>query len=152
MVFSSIPNLHSGLRTNNACLRACILIQSNKEQSRAIKMLILGAGESGKSTFLKQMITLYGIGFSEESRKKYKKDIHANAIESIRVSESVYAAHLDCVASWLLSSVCLTVSVFCCSALPPLPTCPSHPSAPHQFLTHLCLLCLVVPCCHTLIA
>mmetsp|Transcript_28322 Transcript_28322/g.68973 ORF Transcript_28322/g.68973 Transcript_28322/m.68973 type:complete len:355 (-) Transcript_28322:533-1597(-) len=44
------------------------------------KLLLLGAGESGKSTLFKQMTTIYGKGFSLEERKKYKKIIHSNTI------------------------------------------------------------------------
>jgi len=35
------------------------------------KLLLLGTGESGKSTLFKQMIKLYGVGFSDQDRKKH---------------------------------------------------------------------------------
>lgn len=62
--------------------------QAAKDQERdrnIIKMLILGAGESGKSTLVKQMITLYGSGFSSADRIKATKDIHNNIVEAMRV-------------------------------------------------------------------
>jgi len=50
-----------------------------------IKVLLLGAGESGKSTVLKQMICLYGTGFSEEERKEFAPIVHHNTVESIQM-------------------------------------------------------------------
>jgi len=49
------------------------------------KLLLLGAGESGKSTLFKQMITIYGTGFNEQERKSYVSIIHNNVISSIQV-------------------------------------------------------------------
>ena len=49
------------------------------------KLLLLGAGESGKSTLFKQMITLYRSGFSEDERKWYTQIIYNNAITSMKV-------------------------------------------------------------------
>jgi GTPase SAR1 family protein len=48
------------------------------------KLLLLGAGESGKSTLFKQMISLYGPGFSEDERLAYVPVIYSNIILSIR--------------------------------------------------------------------
>jgi GTPase SAR1 family protein len=45
------------------------------------KLLLLGAGESGKSTLFKQMITLYGKGFSEQDREKLTDVVNNNAVE-----------------------------------------------------------------------
>ncbi|MES1912152.1 MAG: hypothetical protein MHM6MM_004476 [Cercozoa sp. M6MM] len=50
---------------------------------RTKKLLLLGAGESGKSTLFKQMITLYGKGFSDEDRKQYAHVVYNNAVESM---------------------------------------------------------------------
>lgn len=49
------------------------------------KLLLLGAGESGKSTLFKQMITLYGKGYSEAERISYKPVIYSNTIEAMRI-------------------------------------------------------------------
>jgi len=50
-----------------------------------LKLLLLGAGESGKSTLFKQMTTIYGRGFSENERKnKYKKICIDNVMTCIR--------------------------------------------------------------------
>jgi guanine nucleotide-binding protein G(i) subunit alpha len=44
------------------------------------KLLLLGAGESGKSTLFKQMIKIYGTGFPEEERKNYTDTVHTNLV------------------------------------------------------------------------
>jgi len=50
-----------------------------------IKLLLLGAGESGKSTIAKQMKILHLHGFSKEECESYKSIIAANTIGSMRV-------------------------------------------------------------------
>jgi len=42
------------------------------------KLLLLGAGESGKSTLFKQLITIYGKGFPPQERKTYEPIIRLN--------------------------------------------------------------------------
>ncbi|GBE80515.1 Guanine nucleotide-binding protein subunit alpha [Sparassis crispa] len=49
-----------------------------------IKMLLLGAGESGKSTVLKQMKLIHHGGYSESERDSYKEIIFSNTIQSMR--------------------------------------------------------------------
>jgi GTPase SAR1 family protein len=44
------------------------------------KLLLLGAGESGKSTLFKQMITIYGTGFPESERMTYENIIYNNIV------------------------------------------------------------------------
>jgi len=41
----------------------------HQEDTSVHKLLLLGAGESGKSTLFKQMIALYGTGFTEKEKK-----------------------------------------------------------------------------------
>jgi hypothetical protein len=48
------------------------------------KLLLLGAGESGKSTLFKQMIQIYGKGFSVEERKTYISVIGNNIIQAMK--------------------------------------------------------------------
>jgi GTPase SAR1 family protein len=55
-----------------------------QEEAQIKKLLLLGAGESGKSTLFKQMITLYGPGFTQEDLDQYKKVLHNNAITAIQ--------------------------------------------------------------------
>lgn len=49
-----------------------------------IKMLLLGAGESGKSTVLKQMKLIHHGGYSEQEKDSYKEIIFSNTIQSMR--------------------------------------------------------------------
>ncbi|XP_075707211.1 guanine nucleotide-binding protein subunit alpha-15-like [Rhinoderma darwinii] len=72
------------------------MLQIHKRTDRSeLKLLLLGTGESGKSTFIKQMRIIHGSGFSEQDRKIYAKLIHQNimtcaqsllgAMETLRV-------------------------------------------------------------------
>ncbi|KAH9268405.1 hypothetical protein BASA83_009404 [Batrachochytrium salamandrivorans] len=49
-----------------------------------VKLLLLGAGESGKSTILKQMTLIHGSGYSRYERESYKEIIFSNTIQSMR--------------------------------------------------------------------
>jgi guanine nucleotide-binding protein subunit alpha len=49
-----------------------------------IKMLLLGAGESGKSTVLKQMKLIHHGGYNDNERDSYKEIIFSNTIQSMR--------------------------------------------------------------------
>jgi len=51
---------------------------------KSIKLLLLGAGESGKSTLFKQIITIYGKGYSETERFTFKPIIEQNTLMAIR--------------------------------------------------------------------
>ncbi|KAF9377538.1 guanine nucleotide-binding protein subunit alpha [Podila verticillata] len=50
-----------------------------------VKMLLLGAGESGKSTILKQMKLIHDNGYTKEEREAYKEIIFSNTVQSMRV-------------------------------------------------------------------
>lgn len=47
---------------------------------RQVKLLLLGAGESGKSTFLKQMRIIHGIHFEPELVIEYQHIIYQNIL------------------------------------------------------------------------
>mmetsp|Transcript_20953 Transcript_20953/g.31252 ORF Transcript_20953/g.31252 Transcript_20953/m.31252 type:complete len:355 (-) Transcript_20953:239-1303(-) len=55
-----------------------------EEEKHMHKLLMLGAGESGKSTMFKQLITIYGNGFSKEDREYYTDVILQNVLESMQ--------------------------------------------------------------------
>mmetsp|Transcript_197 Transcript_197/g.247 ORF Transcript_197/g.247 Transcript_197/m.247 type:complete len:375 (-) Transcript_197:1670-2794(-) len=59
--------------------------KDNEEQNQIVKLLLLGAGESGKSTLFKQMQIIFGKnkGFTEKQRKNMKPVIHANIITNM---------------------------------------------------------------------
>jgi len=58
--------------------------QDHQLESAINKLLLLGAGESGKSTLFKQMISIYGLGFPESERKTYEPIIYNNIITSMQ--------------------------------------------------------------------
>lgn len=49
-----------------------------------IKLLLLGAGESGKSTIFKQMKLLHGAGYSQDERIRFKWHIWSNIVETLK--------------------------------------------------------------------
>jgi len=59
-----------------------------------VKLLLLGAGESGKSTFAKQMKILHMSGFDEAERAGYKSVIHRNIAELFK-SHALIMLELD---------------------------------------------------------
>ncbi|KAJ8271094.1 hypothetical protein GJAV_G00122680 [Gymnothorax javanicus] len=61
-----------------------ILKQQKKRERKEIKVLLLGTGESGKTTFIKQMRIIHGEGYSEENRKEFAKLVFQNIFTSIQ--------------------------------------------------------------------
>ena len=55
-----------------------------KKETEKMRMLLLGAGESGKSTIFKQMRLLYGDGFDTETKLEWKESIHQNAMNVMK--------------------------------------------------------------------
>lgn len=58
--------------------------QGKANKKNQVKMLLLGAGESGKSTVLKQMRLLHLGGFSPQERNQYKNIIWADTVASMQ--------------------------------------------------------------------
>lgn len=54
-------------------------------QKSEVKLLLLGAGESGKSTILKQMKLIHDDGYSLDEREAFKEIIFSNTVQSMRV-------------------------------------------------------------------
>ncbi|XP_018612396.2 guanine nucleotide-binding protein subunit alpha-13b [Scleropages formosus] len=85
------------------CFPNCLLTSSEVEQmrkskeidkcisrektyvTRLVKILLLGAGESGKSTFLKQMRIIHGQDFDQRAKEEFRATIYSNIIKGIRV-------------------------------------------------------------------
>eukprot|EP00158_Paraphelidium_tribonemae_P001818 Partr_v1_DN24850_c0_g1_i1_m29484 putative Guanine nucleotide binding protein (G protein) alpha len=57
--------------------------QREVEKSKDLKILLLGSGESGKSTIVKQMKIIHLDGFSQQELAEYKVAIAANVIEAM---------------------------------------------------------------------
>jgi len=55
-----------------------------EKQKQIIKMLLLGAGESGKSTIFKQMKVINKNGYSEKERKEFTGIVYSNVIASMK--------------------------------------------------------------------
>lgn len=60
------------------------LAKVRNEDHRASKLLLLGAGESGKSTVLKQMRLIHGTGFTDNERQLYSRVIWSHAVHYMR--------------------------------------------------------------------
>uniref|UniRef100_UPI0037E76EE2 guanine nucleotide-binding protein subunit alpha-14-like n=1 Tax=Semicossyphus pulcher TaxID=241346 RepID=UPI0037E76EE2 len=61
-------------------------IRRDKSKSRReLKLLLLGTGESGKSTFIKQMRIINGSGYSDADRKGFTRLVFQNIITAIQV-------------------------------------------------------------------
>ena len=46
-------------------------------------LLFTGAGESGKSTIVKQMKIIHETGYSKEEREQYRSVVYSNTIQSL---------------------------------------------------------------------
>ncbi|KAM9597652.1 guanine nucleotide-binding protein subunit alpha-13 isoform 3-T3 [Trichechus inunguis] len=87
----------------SVCFPGCVLTTGEAEQQRKskeidkclsrektyvkrlVKILLLGAGESGKSTFLKQMRIIHGQDFDQRAREEFRPTIYSNVIKGMRV-------------------------------------------------------------------
>lgn len=61
------------------------LQQEKKNLRQEIKILLLGAGESGKSTFIKQMRIIHGEDYSEQDRLEFRAVIFHNILKSMKI-------------------------------------------------------------------
>lgn len=86
-------------RTAIVCIPSCLLSSNEVEQQRKskeidrcinrektyvkrlVKILLLGAGESGKSTFLKQMRIIHGQDFDQRAKEEFRATIYSNVIK-----------------------------------------------------------------------
>eukprot|EP00038_Savillea_parva_P006801 m.165952 g.165952 ORF g.165952 m.165952 type:complete len:363 (-) comp12627_c0_seq1:81-1169(-) len=59
------------------------LAAEDKLARQTVKLLLLGAGESGKSTFVKQMKIIHGDGYTSEELLSYRKTVVDNLVQSM---------------------------------------------------------------------
>ncbi|XP_078467126.1 guanine nucleotide-binding protein subunit alpha-12-like isoform X2 [Lampetra planeri] len=89
-------------RRSRCCCSCCCLSRGEMEQARRsrqidasiaherratrrlVKVLLLGAGESGKSTFLKQMRIIHGGDFQAPALREFRSAVRANALGGVR--------------------------------------------------------------------
>ncbi|XP_010898615.2 guanine nucleotide-binding protein subunit alpha-14 [Esox lucius] len=60
------------------------LRKDKMESHRELKLLLLGTGESGKSTFIKQMRIIHGAGFSEADKRGFTKLVYQNILTAVQ--------------------------------------------------------------------
>uniref|UniRef100_A0A3B4YW02 Guanine nucleotide-binding protein subunit alpha n=1 Tax=Stegastes partitus TaxID=144197 RepID=A0A3B4YW02_9TELE len=75
------------------------LRRDKKDSRRELKLLLLGTGESGKSTFIKQMRIIHGGGYTDEDKRSYAKLVFQNIYTSmqtmIRAMEALSISFAD---------------------------------------------------------
>ncbi|KAK3727444.1 hypothetical protein EGW08_020791 [Elysia chlorotica] len=54
------------------------LKRDKRDARRELKLLLLGTGESGKSTFIKQMKIIHGAGYSDDDKRNHIKIVYQN--------------------------------------------------------------------------
>jgi GTPase SAR1 family protein len=59
------------------------LKEDGEAAAKDVKLLLLGAGECGKSTILKQMKIINMTGFTKEDFEQYKEIIYSNTVQSL---------------------------------------------------------------------
>uniref|UniRef100_A0A3B4FDV9 Guanine nucleotide-binding protein subunit alpha n=1 Tax=Pundamilia nyererei TaxID=303518 RepID=A0A3B4FDV9_9CICH len=63
---------------------------------RELKLLLLGTGESGKSTFIKQMRIIHGKGYNDTDRKGFTRVVYQNIIAGIQAMiNAMETLHID---------------------------------------------------------
>lgn len=72
------------IKKANDAIEQELYLEKQREKNE-IKLLLLGAGESGKSTVLKQLKLLHQGGFTHRERRQYSQVIWADAIESMKI-------------------------------------------------------------------
>jgi guanine nucleotide-binding protein G(q) subunit alpha len=60
------------------------LQRDKRNARRELKLLLLGTGESGKSTFIKQMRIIHGSGYSEEDKRGFIRLVYQNVFMAMQ--------------------------------------------------------------------
>uniref|UniRef100_A0A8C6UPA4 Guanine nucleotide-binding protein subunit alpha n=1 Tax=Neogobius melanostomus TaxID=47308 RepID=A0A8C6UPA4_9GOBI len=60
------------------------LRRDKRDSRRELKLLLLGTGESGKSTFIKQMRIIHGTGYSDEDKRGFIRLVYQNIFISMQ--------------------------------------------------------------------
>jgi len=60
-----------------------VLKRDWKSHSAVHKLLLLGPSQSGKSTLFKQLFVIYGKGFTDDDKKRYKPIVWINTVAAI---------------------------------------------------------------------
>lgn len=101
-----------------------ILAKERQLFKRTVKILLLGSGESGKSTFLKQIKIIHGDNFSPDAIAEYRVTIYMNVVKGMRVlldakgklgmewEDGAASAHADVLYSYDMNSADLSEPMF----------------------------------------
>lgn len=111
-------------------LKSSLLV---KHLLHSLRKPFLGTGESGKSTFIKQMRIIHGQGYSEDDRRGYIKLVYQNifmaihsltrAMETLRIPFANSSNEVGEIPLWMLFAFLfqfkLNISAFClkCSVM-----------------------------------
>ncbi|XP_037548545.1 guanine nucleotide-binding protein G(q) subunit alpha [Nematolebias whitei] len=76
------PEAKEARRINDEIERQ--LRKDEKQSHREFKLLMLGTGESGKSTFIKQMRIIHGRGYSDEDRRAFTRLVYQNIFTAMQ--------------------------------------------------------------------
>lgn len=110
------------------------LKRDNSKFKRQLKILLLGTGESGKSTVIKQMKIIYGSqdgkkGFDEAERAAFRNLVCRNVLRSAKAMIDAMDVHqiaivnkVSCVVSTHKYTMFSRVA-YLCTNIRPLPTC-----------------------------
>jgi GTPase SAR1 family protein len=71
-------------KDKNALIIDEIIRKEKRDFKKQINLLLLGAGDSGKSTIFKQIRIIHLSGFNEEERKSYKLAVIGNMINTLQ--------------------------------------------------------------------
>ena len=84
------PELLQDIRKHRKLVQILQTMSENLDETT--KMLLLGAGESGKSTIFKQMRIINATGYSEAELAQFRWIIHRNVLDAIKILvEQVHA-------------------------------------------------------------
>uniref|UniRef100_A0A3Q3VUC9 Guanine nucleotide-binding protein subunit alpha n=1 Tax=Mola mola TaxID=94237 RepID=A0A3Q3VUC9_MOLML len=76
------PEAKEARRINDEIERQ--LRRDKKDSRREYKLLLLGTGESGKSTFIKQMRIIHGRGYSDEDKRGFTRLVYQNIFTAMQ--------------------------------------------------------------------
>ncbi|XP_028318313.1 guanine nucleotide-binding protein subunit alpha-11-like isoform X1 [Gouania willdenowi] len=76
------PEAKEARRINDEIERQ--LRRDKKDSRREYKLLLLGTGESGKSTFIKQMRIIHGHGYSDEDKRSFTRLVFQNIFTAMQ--------------------------------------------------------------------
>ncbi|XP_034048102.1 guanine nucleotide-binding protein G(q) subunit alpha-like isoform X2 [Thalassophryne amazonica] len=88
MILSSVgscclgPEAKEARRINDEIERQ--LRRDKRDSRREYKILLLGTGESGKSTFIKQMKIIHGRGYSDDEKRSFTRLVYQNIFTAMQ--------------------------------------------------------------------